>query len=176
MGDDASDGTRGSCEACGSALVDGKCLECEKPGATRERANEAMEYVRSQMEAGKRRGVDLAKVEDLLTGAQFMFEAGNFEDALRLIAECGEAAGDMIIQHDALISALKQSAKKIQAARDSGCDTNEAMTYLKLAEDALKKTEYKLGINYAVKSGDLAERCKSGGAQVEPGKAWLKGM
>jgi hypothetical protein len=128
------------------------------------------------VELGKRNGVNLARVDDILVGAQFMYEAGNYEDALKLVNECSEMAGDLIIQFNALVSALRRSAKKIMDARNEGEETEEAMKFLQMAEEAMKRTDYKLGISYAVRSGEVVE----GGRKKHPGSGsgpdWTKGM
>jgi hypothetical protein len=125
-----------------------------------ERVADAIAYVRGQIDSGKRHGADMSKAEDLLTAAQFLSDAGSFEDAQRVVGEAGEVAGDILIQYQALVSTMRRSAKAILEARESGADISEAMRYMELAEDAKERTEYKLGISYAVKGAEAASSDK----------------
>lgn len=159
-GDSEHEDSSGRCELCGGAKDGTRCLACDPEKPLSELVADALAYVRGQIESGKRHGADLSRAEDKLTGAQFLFDAGSFEDAQKLVSEAGEAAGDILIQYRALVSAMMRSVKKIREAQEAGVDTTEADRYLELADDARHRTEYKLGITYAVKSGESAEEKK----------------
>lgn len=153
-GDSERDESGGRCGLCGGAMDGERCPTCDPEKPLSERVADALAYVRGQIESGRRHGADLTRAEDMLTGAQFLFEAGNYEDAQKLVGEAGEAAGDILIQYEALVSAMRRSAKTIKDAKESGEDTAEADRYLVLALEAKNRTEYKLGITYAVKSAE----------------------
>ena len=153
-GDSERDESGGRCELCGGAMDGVRCPTCDPEKPLSERVADALAYVRGQIESGKRHGADLSRAEDKLTGAQFLYDAGSFEDAQQLISEASEMAGDMLIQYEALVSAMRRSAKTINDAKASGEDTADADRYLELALEAKNRTEYKLGITYAVKSAE----------------------
>jgi hypothetical protein len=161
VGDDSErEDAVGRCELCGGAKDGARCPACDPEKPLGERVADALAYVRGQIESGKRHGADLSKAEEKLTGAKFFFDAGSFEDAQQLVGEAGEMAGDILIQYEALMSAMRRSAKTIRDAKEAGDDTSEADRYLELAQEAKRRTEYKLGITYAVKSDETAGKKK----------------
>jgi hypothetical protein len=149
-----------------------RCPSCDPEKSLKDRVADAFAYVSAQVASGKRHGAEMSKAEDLLAAAQFLMDAGSYEDAQRIIGEAGEVAGDTLIQYDALVSALRKSARKIKEAQDAGVDTTEAVRYLELAEDARVRTEYKLGITYAVKGAEAARNDRKKPA----GTGWQSGL
>ena len=161
----------GQCGLCGGVLVGGRCPSCDPEKSAGERVADAIAYVKGQIDSGKRHGADMRRADEMLTAAQFLFDAGSHEDAQRLVGDAGEAAGDIMIQYEALLSAMRRSAKKISDARAAGVDTAEAERYLELAEDAKDRTEYKLGISYAVKGAEAASADRK-----KPATGWQSGL
>jgi hypothetical protein len=137
-------------------MIGTRCPSCDPEKPINERTEDSLAYVRRQVESGRQRGADMSKAEDLLSAAQFLCDAGSYEDAQRLIGEAGEMAGDIIIQYHTLLSTLRRSAKSIMDARESGADIDEAMRYMQLAEGAKERSEYKLGITYAIRGAEAA--------------------
>jgi hypothetical protein len=173
VGDDSEkDGETGQCGLCGGTLVGKRCPTCDPEKPMDERVADSIAYVRGQIDSGKRHGADMSKAEDMLTAAQFLCDAGSYEDAQRLVGEAGEIAGDIVIQYEALVSAMRRSAKKIKDAQDAGADTSEAARYLELAREAKDRTEYKLGITYAVRSAESAANGKKKPAST----GWQSGL
>ncbi|MEW5936225.1 MAG: hypothetical protein AB1665_00175 [Candidatus Thermoplasmatota archaeon] len=154
-----------TCPRCSRPVPnEGLCNEClaEQPPEKdpQERVREAMEYVQHEAQRGKRLGVDLGEIEDLLLGAKLMLDAGSYEDALRLINECGEMAGERILQYEMLMNSIRRSEKKIKDAEEYGGDVSEARTLLEAAQRALQESDYKRGISYAIRSADVAEKVR----------------
>jgi hypothetical protein len=131
-----------------------KCPTCDPERTARERVVDSIAYVRSQIESGKRHGADMSRAEDMLVAAQFLADAGSLDDAHKLVGEAATVAGDIMIQYEALVSAMRRSAKKLKDAQDAGEDISEAAKYFKMAMDAKESNEYKLGITYAVRSAE----------------------
>jgi hypothetical protein len=114
-----------------------------------DRAYAMIDYIRSQIERGKRSGADFREIENLLMGAQMMVASGSYEDGMELINQCSQEAGQRLLDYDMLVKTIKRAEAAIENAEVGVKDTEEAKKHLKLARYHLQEGNYTIGIGKA---------------------------
>ena len=130
-------------------------IDIETPDENIDRARQMIEYVEGQMEHGRRSGVDFSDVDTLIHGAKMMIEAGNFGDAMELVTQASEAAGERIMDFETLNRKLEVAEQEMEKALNNGKDTTEANKLLKLAKYHRTQGDYKIAIDYAKRVYDV---------------------
>lgn len=113
------------------------------------RTSAMIDYILSQIERSKRMGADFSEIESLLTGANMMIDSGSYEDAMDLINQCSQEAGQRIMDYEFLVKAIKKAEAEIASAESTGKDAEEAKKNLKMARYYLNDGNYKLGVGKA---------------------------
>ena len=108
-----------------------------------------MEYIQIQIERGKRMGADFSEIENVLVGAKMMIDSGNYEDAMELINQASQEAGQRIMDFEKLNNTIKKAETEVASAENGGKDTEESKKLLKLAKYHLQEGNYKIGIGKA---------------------------
>jgi len=124
-------------------------VEEEQSGNIQDRAFAMMDYIKSQIERGKRAGADFSEIDSLLMAAKMMMVSGSYEDAMELINQASQDAGQRLLDYDMLKKTVKKAEVAIDNAENDGKDTEEAKRLLKLAMYHLKDGNYAIGLGKA---------------------------
>lgn len=152
-------------------MGDSYITEEEDAGETiRDRAYAMMDYIQSQIERGKRAGADFSEIESLLLGARMMIDSDSCEDAMELINQASQDAGQRIMDYEMLVKTIKKAEAEIASAEDAGKDTEDARKNLKMARYYLNDGNYKLGVSKAKAAVDSLT------AKKEVEIAWGSGL
>ena len=145
-------------------------VEEEQGEDIQDQAIAMMDYIKSQVERGKRSGADFSEIESLLMAAKMMIVSGSYEDAMELINQASQDAGQRILDYEMLVKTIRKAEDEISTAENAGKNTEDAKKNLKMARYYQNDGNYTMGISKAKAAVDALT------AKKEVEIAWGSGL